>query len=101
MFPSPLAFASQAGLGNPATVPVFTTCPHCSYLVEGTCVVCAEGDEHPSCEYCVGGKYYPPGEAWYRNHVFIAVATAIVVGVTSTLIISRVEAALKKRRARR
>jgi hypothetical protein len=86
-------------LGDPGnTRPVFTTCPHCSILVEGTCHVCLEGDEHPSCEYCVGGRYYPPPPPWYKSQLFLAVCTAVVVAVTSSLMVSRIERAMKAKK---
>jgi hypothetical protein len=56
-----------------------TTCPHCSALVEGSCVRCPEGSNHPSCKNCQGGVHKPP---WYTNdkvQTALAIASASVV----------------------
>jgi hypothetical protein len=90
--------AAWGGFGAAEVRPVFTTCPHCSYLVNGTCVVCQEGDEHPSCAYCVDGKYYPPPEPWYKSQLTVAIITAIVVAVTSSIVVGQIEGAIKRRR---
>jgi hypothetical protein len=77
---------------------VFTTCPHCSILFEGSCHPCQEGDEHPSCEYCVGGKYYPPPDPWYKSQIFLAVVTSVVVAVSSALVVAKIQESLEARK---
>lgn len=73
-----------------------TTCPHCSKLVNGTCVICEEHDQHPSCHYCVGGHYVPPAPRWYETDtarsIALTVATAAVIAVISPLVINKIEA---------
>lgn len=68
---------------NGSTAPVMS-CPQCSILVEGTCVICAEGDPHPSCQYCQGGTYKPP---WHQHPMTNAIITSVVVAVISGLIL--------------
>ena len=77
------------GLGA-TTRAAFTTCPTCSYLVEGTCVICGAGDPHPACEHCVAGHYQPPGEPWYQHDIVLAVTTATIASVLSALLIGRI-----------
>lgn len=67
--------------------PPITTCPHCSILVEGSCVVCGSEDQHPSCLHCRDGKYKPP---WHKNQLWTAIATATVVAVASGLIAAEI-----------
>jgi hypothetical protein len=71
--------------------PIITTCPHCSVLVQGSCVPCADGQQHPACEECVGGFYTPP---WYRNSTTLAILTTVVVSVVSGLIVTKVNGML-------
>jgi hypothetical protein len=88
------------GLGAAELRPIFTTCPHCSYLVEGSCVVCQPGDAHPSCQDCVDGQYRPPATAWYRSQFALAVLTAVLVAVSSSLVVNRIERAIAKRKGK-
>lgn len=81
--------------------PVVTTCPHCSYLVEGSCVVCADGDPHPGCEGCIDGHYVSPRIAWYRSDLVITIASSMVVAVVSTIVAVRLQHMLERRRAKR
>lgn len=69
-----------------ATVPLITTCPHCSRLVDGTCVVCEDGETHPSCHDCISGRLTPP---LWRNEFLITIATTVVVTVLSGLIVAK------------
>jgi hypothetical protein len=80
-----------------ATRQVFMSCPPCSYLVEGTCVVCDPADEHPACQHCVAGQYQPPKPSWYESELLLAVMTATVVSVASAIVVSRVNRLLAKR----
>jgi len=73
------------------TVTKFSTCPHCSILVNGTCIVCGSKDKHPSCLNCVNGKYYPPPKQWYEHKIVIAVGTAVVISVISGLLIEYIK----------
>jgi len=75
---------SYYGLAAANITPI-TTCPHCSRLVDGSCLVCETGDEHPSCRHCEGGRYKPPKAPFYKNEIFISVATAVTVGVLTTM----------------
>lgn len=73
---------------------VITTCPHCSYLVGGTCVICEDGDPHPGCEGCVNGRLRPP--PWWENELFVAISTAVVVSVATAIIVPRLEKQIMK-----
>jgi hypothetical protein len=74
---------------------MFTTCPHCSILRGGECVVCQPGEEnHPSCRHCENGVYDPPPEPWYQRDLVVAIGTTIVVSVISAVIFSQVQAYL-------
>lgn len=85
------------GNGPARTVQMFTTCPHCSILRNGECVVCEPGDEnHPSCRHCENGHYNPPSEPWYKQDIVIAIGTAVVVSVASALIIMQIQSYLNK-----
>lgn len=64
-----------------------TTCPHCSILVNGSCMLCADGDSHPSCIDCVNGRHKPP---WHRSSLTLAITTAVVVSVISGLLVARI-----------
>lgn len=77
------------------TFPVVTTCPHCSYLWDGKCIVCPDGDPHPACEGCVGGRL--PRPPWYRSELFIALATTVAVSVATAIIVPRVERLITKK----
>ncbi len=77
-----------------AAVPAQATCPACSYLWEGSCKVCADGDQHPGCEGCVGGKL--PSPPWYKSELIVAVSSAVVVSLAVALIVPRIERAIAK-----
>lgn len=87
----PTQFGRRVALGE--TQPVVMTCPHCSYLWDGRCVICADGDPHPGCEDCVGGKL--PRAPWYYNDLLLSIGTAVVVTVAVSLLVPRVERWLK------
>jgi hypothetical protein len=69
------------------------SCPHCSYLVEGSCVVCPDGDPHPACEGCKNGRL--PPQPWYKNDLAIAIMTSTVVAISSAIIMGQVRARTK------
>ncbi len=69
-----------------STAPVMS-CPQCSVLVEGTCVICEPNSPHPSCQYCQGGTFKPP---WHKNPMTTAVVMSVVVAVISGLIIRQI-----------
>lgn len=66
------------------------TCPHCSYLVEGSCVICPNGHPHPSCEGCLDGRL--PPRPWYRHELVIAITTATMVSIASAILVQQVKA---------
>lgn len=78
--------ASEPRLGE--TRPAVLSCPQCSYLLAGTCVVCEDGDAHPACDNCANGRLLPP--PWYKRDLFLAIATSTLVAVTSTIIIAEI-----------
>jgi len=81
-------YHTAPALGQTRT-PVMS-CPHCSYLMEGSCVVCPDGDPHPACEDCVGGRL--PPRPWYRHELVIAVTTATIVSIASAILVQQVKA---------
>ncbi len=86
----------QVGMAFGATVPVVTSCPHCSYLVEGTCVVCDNEDPHPGCVNCVDGL--PEGSPWYFHPLTLSIGSAVAVAVVVALVVPRLEKAITGRR---
>lgn len=70
----------------------FTTCPHCSVLVNGTCEECVPGDPHPSCVDCVQGKHQPP---WYKKDLFQTILISVTVAVATGIIVSQIERKLR------
>lgn len=62
------------------------TCPQCSYLKNGDCVVCVTGEDHPGCSGCSDGEI-----VWYRRPLFVSVATAIVVSLVAGVVVHQVE----------
>ncbi len=83
-----------------ATVPVVTSCPRCSYLVEGTCLICLNEDPHPGCVKCVDGL--PERDPWYLHPLTLAVGSAVVISLTVALVVPRLERTITgKRRTRR
>jgi hypothetical protein len=76
--------------GVVATMDVITTCPHCSRLVDNSCIVCGPDDQHPSCQHCEGHIYKPPKpkpKPFYRSDVFISVMTAVAATVLSSAVL--------------
>ncbi len=69
--------------------PAVMTCPHCSYLWEGSCRICEDGDPHPGCVDCVGGQL--PRAPWYMNELLFSIGTAVVVAVAVSVLAPRVE----------
>lgn len=61
------------------------TCPECSFLKSGDCVVCVTGDDHPACAGCSDGQI-----VWYRRPLFVSVATAVVVSVIASITASQI-----------
>lgn len=90
------------GLGaDQGTVAAVVSCPPCSYLVEGTCVVCAPMDPHPACRYCETGEYRPPKPPWWKNELLLAIVSATVVATASSLITVRLQSMLERRARQR
>ncbi len=61
------------------------SCPPCSYLRDGECVVCMDGEPHPACNGCEDGDL-----VWYRRPLVASIATAVVVSLIATIIVSKV-----------
>jgi hypothetical protein len=70
------------------------TCPECSFLKNGDCVVCVSGEDHPACDGCSDGRV-----VWYRRPLFVSVATAVVVSIIAGVAVHQIEkrSALLKR----
>jgi hypothetical protein len=66
------------------------TCPPCSYLRDGECVVCMDGEPHPGCSGCVGGTV-----PWYRSPFAVSLMTSLVVSSIATVVIYKLERRLK------
>jgi hypothetical protein len=81
-----------------SSVPVFTTCPHCSYLSEGSCIVCANGDPHPGCEDCVDGKYSPANPPWYKSDFLRTLAASLTVSIVSMFVVFGVRDYMDRRK---
>jgi hypothetical protein len=62
------------------------TCPECSFLKNGDCVVCVSGDQHPACDGCSDGRI-----VWYRRPLFVSVATAVVVSLVAGIAVHQIE----------
>ena len=62
------------------------TCPECSFLKDGDCVVCLNGDDHPACTGCSDGQVI-----WYRRPLFVSVVTAIVVSIVAGVAVHQIE----------
>ena len=60
---------------------VASACPDCSYLMEGQCHWCENGDTRPGCTGCVDRKR--PGPAWYQD---TTVLVPLLVGVGTTVL---------------
>lgn len=80
--------AYRSALGQPTRTAVLS-CPHCSYLVEGECVICEDDDPHPACQGCVGGRL--PPLPWYKTDLFVSIMTATVVSIASAIIVAQVK----------
>jgi len=62
------------------------TCPECSFLQDGDCVVCVSGEDHPACSGCSDGKII-----WYRRPMFVSIMTAIVVSAVAGVAVHQLE----------
>lgn len=72
--------------GQVETRMAIVTCPTCTYLKDGDCVVCQEPDEHPSCHGCDNGEV-----VWYRRPLFVSVITAVFVSLAAGAIVAQVK----------
>lgn len=61
------------------------SCPECSYLRDGECVVCVDGEAHPACDGCHSGEL-----VWYRRPIFVSVVTSVAVSLIATLIATKI-----------
>lgn len=71
--------------GDIASRVAVITCPECSFLKNGDCVVCVTGDDHPACSGCSDGKV-----VWYRRPLVVSIATAVVVSVVAGVVVQQV-----------
>ena len=78
-----------------ATVRAITSCPACSYLVNGTCEICSNEDPHPGCIDCVDGR--PAPAPWYAHPLILGVGSAVVVALAVSLVVPRLERAITQR----
>ena len=84
---------------SPLVVPAITTCPHCSVLVAGSCVVCGPLDQHPSCLHCQDGVYTPPADPWWRHELVWFSLMSVAAGIATALVVPPVVKALTGRKA--
>lgn len=75
----------QTATGQVETRMAIVTCPECTYLRDGNCVVCQSPDDHPSCDGCRNGAV-----VWYRRPLFVSVVTAVSVSLLAGVIVNRV-----------
>lgn len=72
-----------------AAAPVFTTCPQCSKLVEGSCIPCKDGEKHPSCLDCKDGRPPPPPPIpWYQGETTKLIFATVTGAVLTAVILS-------------
>jgi hypothetical protein len=84
------------GVGEYATVlahPAIVTCPQCSYFVEGTCMVCPNGDPHPACVGCVDGRIPPP--PWYKRELVYSILIATAATITAAVTVRQLKKIVK------
>lgn len=77
-------------VGQADTKLAIVSCPPCTYLADGHCVVCMDGEAHPGCEGCVDGA-----PAWYRRPFFVSLVTSLVVSSVATVVVYKMERRLK------
>jgi hypothetical protein len=76
----------QRATGQVDTRMAVVTCPECTYLKDGNCVVCSGPDDHPSCDGCRDGRV-----VWYRRPLFVSVTTAVVVSLAAGVVVSQIK----------
>jgi hypothetical protein len=76
----------QRATGQVDTRMAVVTCPECTYLKDGDCVVCAGPDDHPSCDGCRDGRV-----VWYRRPLFISVTTAVAVSLIAGVVVRKIQ----------
>lgn len=81
-------------LGSTA-VPAQATCPQCSYLWEGSCRICENGDKHPGCAGCTDGA--PRRAPWYKSEFAVSVASATLVALAVAMLVPRIEGAIRRK----
>jgi hypothetical protein len=85
---SPYSSVAAVAASPTAVMPSVQSCPHCSILQEGECVVCdADTAEHPSCRDCVKGKYSPPPTPWYQTYLAQSITASVVAGVITAVVV--------------
>jgi len=78
--------AYPLGTGAVESRLAIVTCPECTYLKGGDCIVCVTGEDHPACGGCSDGQV-----VWYRRPLFVSVATAVVVSLVAGVVVHQVE----------
>jgi len=73
-------------IGQVETRVAIVSCPDCTYLQDGSCVVCQDPDAHPSCDGCRDGKV-----VWYRRPLVLSIGTAVVVSVLAGIVVKQIQ----------
>ncbi len=71
--------------GDVDTRAAIVTCPTCTYLKDGSCVVCQTSYDHPSCSGCENGEV-----VWYRKPFFVSVASAVVISLVAGVAVAHI-----------
>jgi hypothetical protein len=74
--------------GQLETRQAVVSCPECTYLQGGDCVVCVDPEDHPACDGCRDGRV-----VWYRRPLFLSVATAVTVSLIAGVIVAQIRKA--------
>jgi hypothetical protein len=72
--------------GQAETRQAIISCPECTYLSGGDCVVCAGPDDHPACDGCRDGRV-----VWYRRPMVVSVVLAVTVSLIAGVIVTQVK----------
>ena len=80
----PQSLGAEPPAEKEETVPAISTCPVCSYFQAGDCLVCEDGDTHPGCDGCKGGRL-----RWYRSPLVVAVVTGVAVSIVAAFTLTK------------
>lgn len=72
--------------GAVETRAAIVSCPTCTYLTGGDCVVCEAPSDHPACDGCRDGAV-----VWYRKPVVVNIAAAVVVSIIAGVVVARMK----------